>query len=300
MLQIAFAPCYVEELPPKHRFPMAKYELLPQQLLREGIVEQKHFFEPQAINHKHFLAVHDAEYFYDFLNLKFTQKQIRKSGFPLSRSLVRRELLIAAGTLQASLHALKQGVGMNIAGGTHHAYADSAEGFCMLNDQAIAAQYLLNHQLAQQILIIDLDVHQGNGTAKIFENEKRVFTFSMHGEKNYPFKKEKSDLDIALPNATGDDTYLQLLEERLPRLLEQVQPDFVFYLSGVDVLATDKLGKLSLSQDGCKRRDIIVLQQLKARNLPVEISMGGGYSPAIKHIVNAHANTFKLVQEIYY
>ena len=299
MLKIAFHSSYIHPLPPKHRFPMEKYELLPQQLLYEGTCEPENFFEPEILNDKYILAVHDAEYYYDFLNLKLTQKEIRRTGFPLSRSLVERERLIAGGTVQAALYAIKHGVAMNIAGGTHHAYSDRGEGFCMLNDQAIAAQYLLDQGLATKILIVDLDVHQGNGTAEIFQNNPSVFAFSMHGEKNYPFRKEKSDLDIGLPNGTNDEAYLAKLKEILPNLLEKVKPDFVFYLSGVDVLATDKLGKLSLSIDGCKERDRFVLQNVRDKNLPIQISMGGGYSEEIKHIVEAHANTYRLTQYLY-
>lgn len=299
MLKIAFHPSYIHLLPAKHRFPMEKYELLPQQLLYEGTCEPDNFFEPEILNDKYILAVHDAEYYYDFLNLKLTQKEIRRTGFPLSRSLVERERLIAGGTVQAALYALEHGAAMNIAGGTHHAYTDRGEGFCMLNDQAIAAQYLLDQGLATKILIVDLDVHQGNGTAEIFQNNPAVFTFSMHGEKNYPFRKEKSDLDIGLPNGTDDEAYLAKLKEVLPNLLEKVKPDFVFYLSGVDVLATDKLGKLSLSIDGCKERDRFVLQTVRDKNLPIQISMGGGYSEKIKHIVEAHANTYRLAQKIW-
>ncbi|MGO3811949.1 histone deacetylase family protein [Mesonia sp.] len=300
MLKIAFHPSYIHPLPARHRFPMEKYELLPQQLLYEGTCEAENFFEPEVLNDKYYLAVHDAEYFYDFINLKLSQKEIRRTGFPLSRSLVHRELLIAGGTLQAAKYALEYGVGMNIAGGTHHAYTYRGEGFCMLNDQAIAAKYLLNKGLAKQILIIDLDVHQGNGTAEIFREDASVFTFSMHGAKNYPFKKEESNLDIGLPNETEDEVYLEKLKTTLPNLIELVKPDFVFYLSGVDVLATDKLGKLSLSIAGCKERDRFVLQLLKDAQLPTQISMGGGYSKEIKYIVEAHANTYRLVQNIFF
>lgn len=300
MLKIAFHPSYIHSLPARHRFPMEKYELLPQQLLYEGTCEAENFFEPEVLNDKYYLAVHDAEYFYDLLNLKLSQKEIRRTGFPLSRSLVQRELLIAGGTLQAAKYALEHAVGMNIAGGTHHAYTNRGEGFCMLNDQAIAAKYLLSEGLAKQILIIDLDVHQGNGTAEIFKDDSSVFTFSMHGAKNYPFKKEESDLDISLPNETEDEAYLEKLKTTLPNLIGLVQPDFVFYLSGVDVLATDKLGKLSLTIAGCKERDRFVLQLLKDAQIPTQISMGGGYSEEIKYIVEAHANTYRLAQEIWY
>jgi acetoin utilization deacetylase AcuC-like enzyme len=300
MLKIAFHPSYVYPLPAKHRFPMEKYELLPQQLLLEGTCTEENFFEPEIPNDKHILAVHDPEYYYDFLNLKLSQKEIRRTGFPLSRALVFRERLIAGGTIQAAKFALENGLAMNIAGGTHHAYSNRGEGFCMLNDQAIAARYLQQKKLAEKILIIDLDVHQGNGTAEIFQDDASIFTFSMHGESNYPFKKEKSDLDIGLPNGINDDEYLSILKKTLPDLLKKVKPDFVFYLSGVDVLATDKLGKLKLSIAGCKERDRFVLQSLKNLNIPLEISMGGGYSQEIKYIVEGHANTYRLAQEIWF
>jgi len=279
---------------------MEKYELLPQQLLLEGTCTEENFFEPEIPNDKHILAVHDPEYYYDFLNLKLSQKEIRRTGFPLSRALVFRERLIAGGTIQAAKFALENGLAMNIAGGTHHAYSNRGEGFCMLNDQAIAARYLQQKKLAEKILIIDLDVHQGNGTAEIFQDDASIFTFSMHGESNYPFKKEKSDLDIGLPNGINDDEYLSILKKTLPDLLKKVKPDFVFYLSGVDVLATDKLGKLKLSIAGCKERDRFVLQSLKNLNIPLEISMGGGYSQEIKYIVEGHANTYRLAQEIWF
>jgi acetoin utilization deacetylase AcuC-like enzyme len=189
---------------------------------------------------------------------------------------------------------------MNIAGGTHHAYTDRGEGFCLLNDNAIAANALLQEQKAKKILIVDLDVHQGNGTAQIFANENRVFTFSMHGEKNYPLHKEKSDLDIGLPDGIGDNAYLQLLHENLARLLDEVQPDFMFFQCGVDILSTDKLGRLGISKEGCKARDRIVLQSAKTNRIPLVCSMGGGYSEKIADIVDAHANTFRLAQEIYF
>jgi acetoin utilization deacetylase AcuC-like enzyme len=189
---------------------------------------------------------------------------------------------------------------MNIAGGTHHAFADRGEGYCCFNDQAVAANWLLQEGLAKRILIIDLDVHQGNGTASIFESEPKVFTFSMHGERNYPIRKEKSDLDIGLPDGMEDDAYLKILRETLPRIADAFQPDFVFYQSGVDILATDKLGRLNISREGCKERDKIVFSFAKQHRLPVVASMGGGYSPRIADIVEAHANTFRMAQEVFF
>ncbi len=302
MLKIAFHPIYKHPLPEGHRFPMEKYDLLPKQLLHEGTCEQDHFFEPQILpeNEIYITQAHDEAYITNLYNLDIEPRQARKIGFPLSAELVERERLITNGTIQACNFALKNGIAMNIAGGTHHAYRSHGEAFCMINDQAVGAYYLLNKHLAKQILIIDLDVHQGNGTAEIFKNDDRVFTFSMHGKSNYPFKKETSNLDIALENDTNDDRFLTTLKAHLPQLINKLQPDFIFYLSGVDILATDKLGKLGCSIQGCKNRDEYVLNLCKSHNIPVEVSMGGGYSKDIKHIIEAHANTYRIAQNIYY
>jgi acetoin utilization deacetylase AcuC-like enzyme len=300
MLKIAFHPIYKHELPEGHRFPMEKYDLLPQQLIYEGTCSKENFFEPKIPNNRHFFTVHDPEYFFNLLNITLSQKEARKIGFPLSEELIAREMIITDGTIKASKFALKNGIAMNIAGGTHHAFSNRGEAFCMLNDQAIGAKYLQQERLAKKILIVDLDVHQGNGTAEIFRNDASVFTFSMHGKSNYPFIKETSDLDIALKNETKDAEYLSILKKTLPKLINQEKPDFIYYLCGVDVLETDKLGKLSLTIDGCKERDRFVLQTCHDYNIPVMCSMGGGYSPVIKVIVDAHANTFRLAQEIYF
>ena len=300
MLKIALHPLYRHPLPEGHRFPMDKYDLLPQQLLYEGTCNSINFFEPKQPNDKHILAVHEPDYYYDLINITLDQRAARKIGFPLSEALVEREVIIADGTIKGSEFALENGIAMNIAGGTHHAYTNRGEAFCLLNDQAIGARYLQHKGLAKNILIVDLDVHQGNGTAEIFRNDASVFTFSMHGKNNYPFKKEQSDLDIALDNDTDDSTYLKLLKNTLPKLIEEQEPDFIYYLCGVDVIASDKLGKLGMSIEGCKERDRFVLNQCKNNNIPVMCSMGGGYSPDIKTIVNAHANTFRLAQEIFF
>ncbi len=300
MLKIAYHPIYIHPLPESHRFPMIKYELLPEQLLHEGTCTKENFFKPEIPDSKHILAVHTAAYYNSLVSLSLSPKAVRKTGFPLSKALVNREVIIADGTIKASEHALKHGIAMNIAGGTHHAYTNRGEAFCLLNDQAIASKYLLQQGLAKKILIVDLDVHQGNGTAEIFDNNPAVFTFSMHGVNNYPFKKEKSDLDIDLPDKTDDQTYLKILKERLPKLIKDQQPDFIYYLSGVDILATDKLGKLGCTIDGCAKRDRFVLQTCKDLSIPVMCSMGGGYSPDIKTIIEAHANTFRLAQDIFF
>ena len=260
MLKIAFHPIYKHPLPEGHRFPMEKYELLPQQLLHEGTCSEDNFFKPERPNDKYILAVHEPEYYYDLLNITLDQRAARKIGFPLSEVLVERERLITDGTLKATKYALQNGIAMNIAGGTHHAYTNRGEAFCMLNDQAIGARYLQAKGLSKKILIVDLDVHQGNGTAEIFKNDKSVYTFSMHGKSNYPFKKEQSDLDIALDNDINDKDYLKILKSTLPRIIYMQNPDFIFYLCGVDVIASDKLGKLGMTIDGCKERDRFVLQ----------------------------------------
>ena len=300
MLKIAYHPIYKHPLPEGHRFPMAKYELLPEQLLHEGTCTEAHFFVPEIPNDKFILAVHDPEYYYDLVNITLDQRAARKIGFPLSETLVEREIIIADGSMKASVFALKNGIAMNIAGGTHHAYTNRGEAFCLLNDQAIAARYLQDKHSINKVLIVDLDVHQGNGTAEIFRNDPSVFTFSMHGKTNYPFKKEISDLDIALDDQTNDETYLHILKEELPKLIASQQPDFIFYLCGVDVIASDKLGKLGLSISGCKERDRFVLQTAKTHQIPIMCSMGGGYSPELKTIVEAHANTFRLAQDIFF
>lgn len=300
MLKIAWTDSYVLSLPPNHRFPMSKYEILPQQLLHEGTITTSNIFHPQAIDEKWLLLTHENDYWHRLSNLLLTHKEIRRTGFPLSRELVDREVVIMNGTLQCSQYALEYGIAMNIAGGTHHAFTDKGEGFCLLNDMAIAANFLLHENLAKKILIVDLDVHQGNGTAQIFRNDDRVFTFSMHGANNYPLQKEISDLDIGLPDFTSDSFYLSTLDVNLKNILDQFQPDFIFYQSGVDILETDKLGRLSITREGCKQRDRLVLSEAKRNGIPLVASMGGGYSTDFRDIIEAHANTYRLAQEIFF
>lgn len=300
MLKIAFSPIYKYQVPAGHRFPMEKYELIPEQLIYEGTIKEENFFHPDALTEEEILWTHDTEYWEKLKTQTLSKKEIRAIGFPMSEALVTRGRHIANGTVECALYAQKHGVSMNIAGGTHHSFTYKGEGFCVLNDIAIASNYLLRKGLAQKILVVDLDVHQGNGTAQIFENEPLVFTFSMHGAKNYPGRKEKSDLDIGLPDKTEDADYLRILAETLPRLIDQEKPDMIFYLSGVDVLATDKLGRLSMTRAGCKERDRFVLDICQKNKIPVAISMGGGYSEKLSDIIEAHSNTFRLAQEIYF
>lgn len=299
MLNIAYHPIYQLPLPEGHRFPMEKYDLLPKQLLYEGTCEKEDFFAPEKIPNAIIESVHDSKYLDRLLNLALDPKEVRKIGFPLSQQLIDREIIIAGGTVEGAKRALTDGIAMNIAGGTHHAFSAWGEAFCLLNDQAIAAQYLIDQQLVNRVLIVDLDVHQGNGTAEIFKHNPAVFTFSMHGAKNYPFHKEESDYDLAMEDGTNDTTYLNTLKSALPHLLEKVKPDFIFYLCGVDVVATDKLGRLGMSIAGCKARDAFVLESCKSLDIPVQCSMGGGYSRDIKVILEAHANTFRIAKEIY-
>ena len=296
-MYISYHPIYNHPVPDNHRFPMQKYALLPQQLLHEGIAEPTDFHLPSKVSLETLCLAHTPDYVHKFVRLQLSHKEALPIGFVQNQQLVDRELTLVQGTIEAALWALHAAeVGFNIAGGTHHAFSDRGEGFCMLNDQAVAAAYLLAHTAVRKVLIIDLDVHQGNGTAEIFRHNPRVFTFSMHAEGNYPFVKEQSDRDIALPTGTTDAAYLSILTSVLPEIITAHQPDFVFYQSGVDVLSSDKLGKLSLSVQGCADRDRFVFNLCRQYHLPVQCSMGGGYSPQLSAILRAHTNTFMMSQ----
>jgi acetoin utilization deacetylase AcuC-like enzyme len=298
-LRIAYDPIYAHPLPEGHRFPMLKYELIPGQLLYEGSIREDELFAPGICPDDVILRTHDPVYLHKLNEQQLSEREQRQIGFPQSPMLTLREKIITQGTIDCAMYALQSGVALNMAGGTHHAFADRGEGFCLLNDFAVAANVLLDKHLARKILIIDLDVHQGNGTAKIFAGESRVFTFSMHGAHNYPFRKEASDLDIPLPDGIQDEAYLKLLRSQLRGLLETVRPDFAFYLSGVDILDTDKFGKLKVTLEGSRKRDEYVFESLHSMGIPCAVSMGGGYSPDIKVIVEAHCQTFRAAREIY-
>ncbi|WP_209328811.1 histone deacetylase family protein [Lunatimonas salinarum] len=300
MLKIAWSDCYAHPLPKGHRFPMEKYELLPEQLVYEGTVTSSNFFQPGRLGMEWVLASHRSDYVERLFALELSKAEIRRTGFPMSKALVDREIHIMDGSVQAAVYALEHGIAMNVAGGTHHAFSDRGEGFCLLNDIAITANYLLQSKSVSRVLIVDLDVHQGNGTAEIFTDVKEVFTFSMHGESNYPMHKEVSDLDVGLPDGIEDAQYLKRLRKYMLPLIDSFQPEFMIYQSGVDVLKTDKLGRLGLSLQGCMERDRMVLQLAKTNHIPIMCCMGGGYSERIRDIVEAHANTFRLAQEIFF
>lgn len=300
MLKVAWSEAYVLPLPPNHRFPMSKYEVLPQQLLHEGTLRDGNFFRPEPLSEERIVRTHDAAYWEKLKTLGLSEREVRRTGFPLNEALVNREITIVNGTVRCAEYALQHGVAMNIAGGTHHAFTHKGEGFCLLNDIALAAHHLLDNGLAEKILVVDVDVHQGNGTAQIFRDDPRVFTFSMHGANNYPLIKETSDLDIGLADGTNDRFYLSTLDRNLKTLLEEVEPDFMFFQSGVDILDTDRLGRLGVTREGCKERDRLVLTAAKSNGIPLVASMGGGYSEDFRDIIEAHANTYRLAQEIYF
>ncbi|CAN5373362.1 histone deacetylase [soil metagenome] len=299
MVKIAFDPTFQLSLPENHRFPMLKYDLIPRQLLHEGIIDSSYLFKPKPVTRSIAALVHTEKYLDKLLNLELSPSEIRRSGFPLSKELIEREFLLAGGTVDCTDFALEYGIALNVAGGTHHAFKDQAEGFCLLNDCAIAAAALLTSGKAKKILIVDLDVHQGNGTASIFKDEPAVFTLSMHGAHNFPHHKEQSDLDIPLPDGTDDHMYHVLMDQYLLVVFREQNPDFVFYISGVDVLASDKLGRLKLSREGCRLRDEKVIRLCHEHKVPLVITMGGGYSEKINDIVTSHCDTFRIALSYY-
>ena len=293
MVKLAFSNKYIYQLPDGHRFPIEKYELVKEQLVYEGSVTPDQIYDPELVEEELILKIHTQDYWNKLKTQTLDKSEVRKIGLPLTGKSLNRARNSVAGTVTATKNALEFGVGINLAGGTHHAYAGHGEGFCVLNDLAIASQHLIDDFSLKQILIVDLDVHQGNGTAKIFQNEPRVFTFSMHGEHNYPLRKEDSDLDVHLKNDIQDEEYIKLLTTHLQDLIRNVKPDFIFFQAGVDVLHNDRLGKLGLTKQGVKLRDKIVIESCKHQEIPVVITMGGGYSERLSDLVDAHCNTFR-------
>ena len=284
---------FVLPLPEGHKFPMAKYARLRKRILSEGIVEPADLHEAPAASWVELRLVHDAAYVDAVANGTVAKDRQRRIGFPWSPGMVERSRRSVGATIAAANAALDEGVAANLAGGTHHSFADRGEGFCVFNDVAVATRVLQRDHQARRVAIVDLDVHQGNGTAAIFRDDPSVFTFSVHGDKNFPFKKETSSLDVALPDGTSDAEYLAALDTHLTAVLNQHQPDFVFYLAGADPYEGDRLGRLKLTIDGLERRDALVFERCGARRLPVAVSMAGGYATDIEAIVTIHSNTIR-------
>ena len=297
--RIFYSPYYYADIGEGHVFPIRKFELVRDKLLGEGTLHIDEIIEPQPASVEDVLLVHTEDYISRLIEGTLTAKEIRRLGLPWSKSLVRRSFLATSGTLNAAKHALENGVGSNLAGGTHHAFPDRGEGFCVLNDVAVAIRVLQRDSLAKRFLIIDCDVHQGNGTAFIFRDEEAVFTFSMHGAKNYPLHKEVSNLDIELPDRTKDTEYLETLSEALPRLMLH-DSDVIFYLGGADPFEKDKLGRLGLTMKGLMRRDEIVLKFARDHHIPIVTVMSGGYALDINDTVEIHSNTIRAVKKIFF
>jgi len=299
MLRISISEAFPLPLPEGHKFPFRKYELTRQQLEYEGVITKANVFQPELITDAVIELTHDPVWWKKAKAYQLDKKEYRRIGFPNVPELISRSWSSVSGTVKAAEYALEDGAGMNLAGGTHHSYYDRGEGFCLLNDIAVAANYLLDKGSVKKVLVVDLDVHQGNGTAVLFQEDPRVYTFSVHCGDNYPFRKEKSDLDVEHVAFTEDARYLNELSLHIPRLIEEFGPDIVFYQAGVDILATDKLGKLNISRQGCRERDHLVISEVRRHNLPLVVVMGGGYSDRLSTIVNAHCETYKLVFELY-
>jgi acetoin utilization deacetylase AcuC-like enzyme len=285
---------YTFPLPDGHRFPIAKYALLRERVLAEGIVSPHHLHDPARAARDDLLLVHTADYVGRFTCGELTRDEERRLGFPWSEALVERSFRAAGGTIEAARFALDAGIAMNLAGGTHHAFPSHGEGFCVFNDVAVAVRTLQRDGLIERAAVVDLDVHQGNGTHAIFAGDARVFTFSMHGERNYPFHKVAGRLDIELADGMEDDEYLTLLRDALPRVLAAANADLVIYLAGADPLVHDRLGRLRVSFDGLARRDAFVLEQCADVGLPVVVTIAGGYSEPIEHTVTAHLGTARI------
>jgi acetoin utilization deacetylase AcuC-like enzyme len=286
---------YEIPLPPGHKFPMRKYRLLRETLTADGLFE---FSEAPQADFETITLVHDAKYVSGFLSGDIDPAIIRRIGFPWSVSLVKRTLASVGGTVAASEDALRTGLGGGLAGGTHHAFRSEGAGFCVFNDIAVAIASLRSRSLIQRACVIDLDVHQGDGTAKIFEEDPDVLTISVHGKNNFPFRKQFSKLDIDLPDGTGDREYLEAVQPALDRAID-FHPDIIFYQAGVDGLVTDKLGRLGLTHEGLRERDELVLTACHENGIPCAITLGGGYSDPVEPTVEAHANTFRAAAQIY-
>jgi acetoin utilization deacetylase AcuC-like enzyme len=297
-MRVCYTPRYYADIGEGHVFPIRKFELVRDRLVAEGTLSPAEIFEPREAPVGDVLLVHTEDYVTRLRAGALTPREVRRLGLPWSKALVRRSFLATAGTIAAARFALEEGVGANLAGGTHHAFPDHGEGFCVLNDVAVAVRVLQRDGLARRFAVVDLDVHQGNGTAHIFDGDASVFTFSMHGAKNYPLFKLRSTLDVELADGTADEEYLGTLARHLPRVFAH-GPEIVFYLGGADPFAGDKLGRLALSTGGLRRRDELVLSECRARGVPVATVMSGGYAADIDDTVEIHCNTVRAAKAVF-
>jgi acetoin utilization deacetylase AcuC-like enzyme len=284
---------YVIPLPEHHQFPIIKYALIRERLNAEQSLAGFQISEPEPAHRDEILLVHTADYYDRLAAGRLSAREIRRLGLPWSEAMVGRSRMSVAGTLAAARAAMSEGGAANLGGGTHHAFADHGEGFCVLNDIAISIRALRAEGLIRRAAVIDLDVHQGNGTAAIFASDPEVFTLSLHGEKNYPLVKQQSTIDVALADGTEDGEYLSQLSAQLAMVFDRFRPDIVFYQSGVDPFFDDRLGRLSLTFDGLRQRDQMVFSECRARNLPCAITLGGGYARNVADTVEAHCNTLR-------
>ncbi len=297
-MRVYYSPYYYADIGEGHIFPIRKFELVRHRLMEEGTLEAKDLSEPQPASLSEALLVHTEDYISRLCSGDLTKNEMRRLGLPWSSSLVRRSFYAVGGTIAAARNALSEGIGSNLAGGTHHAFADRGEGFCVLNDVAIAIRVLRRDGRVRRAAIVDCDVHQGNGTATIFAGDPETLTFSMHAAKNYPLFKARSNIDVELPDATSDDIYLETLARYLPSIF-QIRPEMVFYLAGADPYKEDKLGRLSLSKRGLAERDQLVLKACYQLEVPLVTVMAGGYGEDINDTVDIHCNTIREIRNVY-
>ncbi|MFN8457454.1 MAG: histone deacetylase [Anaerolineae bacterium] len=292
-MKVFYTDHFVLPLPPEHRFPMQKYSLLRQRVAESGLVRPENMRVPHAATDEEITRAHNVEYVRRVQYGELTPQEIRRIGFPWSPQMVERSRRSSGATIEACRAALAEGFAANLAGGTHHAFSDAGQGFCVFNDSAIAARTMQAEGRVKRIIIIDCDVHQGNGTASILADDPTIFTFSIHGAKNFPFHKEKSDLDIELEDGTGDLTYLAALEQGLQQAITQAEAELVIYLAGADPFVEDRFGRLALSKAGLAERDRLVFDYCQAEGLPVALAMAGGYALQVEDIVDIHFQTIR-------
>jgi acetoin utilization deacetylase AcuC-like enzyme len=287
-LKVFYSDHFVLPLPEGHRFPMVKYSMLRERVAASGICGPAELLVPRAVSDEEILRAHESGYLRRVVVGTLAQREMRRIGFPWSERMVERSRRASGGTLGACLAALEDGFAANLAGGTHHAFANRGEGYCVFNDSAIAARAVQAEGLVERVVVVDTDVHQGNGTAAILRGDSSVFTYSIHGESNFPFRKEESDLDVALPDGVDDGEFLQALEDGLERALDASRAELAIYLAGADPYEDDRLGRLSVSKEGLAERDRLVLESCREHGIPVAVTMAGGYARKVEDTVDIH------------